>query len=254
MPSRAQSAGDARCLARHRRRTRTTDARGVNAWRSSAPVRAGVAAAYFLAGNPDVAPLRGARSRIDGDPPPLVPDHPRIAVAADPGPRLEEVDVEATGEEVGRGHAARTRRRPIATRSRPDLGRPRPAAAAGKAPSVAKPTAPLRASRRVIDVSDTGSTEGFRWRGTHVYQSRVTREQAENRDPPLPLPLWMLERAPTRAQQSNTDQQMSFRNRWSSSTSSRIASGSWSRCHWHSSRPALSPSPSGAAARAALIA
>jgi hypothetical protein len=44
------------------------------------------------------------------------------------------------------------------------------------------------------------------------------------------------------------------RNSWSSSTSSRIASGSWSRCQWHSSRPAVSPSPSGAAARAALIA
>jgi hypothetical protein len=60
--------------------------------------------------------------------------------------------------------------------------------------------------------------------------------------------------AATRAQQSNTDQQMSFRNRWSSSTSSRIASESWSRCHRHSSRPAPSPSPSGAPARAALIA
>ena len=60
--------------------------------------------------------------------------------------------------------------------------------------------------------------------------------------------------APTRAQQSNTDQQMSFRSRWSSRTSARIASGSWSRCHRHSSRPALSPSPTGAAARAALIA
>ena len=60
--------------------------------------------------------------------------------------------------------------------------------------------------------------------------------------------------APTRTQQSNTDQQMSFRTRWSSITSSRIASGSWSRCHWHSSRPAVSSSPSGAAARAALIA
>ena len=60
--------------------------------------------------------------------------------------------------------------------------------------------------------------------------------------------------APTRSQQSNTDQQMSFRNRWSSSTSSRIASGNWSRCHRHSSRPALSPSPSGAVAHAALIA
>jgi hypothetical protein len=33
-------------------------------------------------------------------------------------------------------------------------------------------------------------------------------------------------RNPTPAQQSNADQQMSFRNRWSSSTSSRIASGS----------------------------
>jgi len=47
---------------------------------------------------------------------------------------------------------------------------------------------------------------------------------------------------------------MSFRDRWSSSTSSRIASGSWSRCHRHSRRPASSRSPSGAAARAALIA
>ena len=56
------------------------------------------------------------------------------------------------------------------------------------------------------------------------------------------------------AQHSNTDQQMPFRNRWSSSTSSRIASGSWSRCHWHSSRPAASASACRAAARAALIA
>ena len=60
--------------------------------------------------------------------------------------------------------------------------------------------------------------------------------------------------ASTRGQQSNTDQQMSFRNRWSSSTSSRIAPGSWSCCHWHSSRPAASLRPSDAAARAALIA
>ena len=60
--------------------------------------------------------------------------------------------------------------------------------------------------------------------------------------------------APTRAQQSNTDQQRSFRNRWSSRTSARIVAGSWSRCQRHSSRPALSPSPAGAAARAALIA
>lgn len=55
-------------------------------------------------------------------------------------------------------------------------------------------------------------------------------------------------------QQSNTDQQISFRNRWSSRTSSRIASGSCSRCQRHSRRPAFSPSPPGAAARAALIA
>ena len=39
---------------------------------------------------------------------------------------------------------------------------------------------------------------------------------------------------------SNTDQQISLRKRWSSRTSSRIASGSCSRCHRHSSRPALS--------------
>ena len=47
-------------------------------------------------------------AEIDGDSPPPVLDHPRIAVAADPGSRLEEVDVEATGKKVGRGHAART--------------------------------------------------------------------------------------------------------------------------------------------------
>ena len=48
------------------------------------------------------------RAEIDGDPPPAVADHPRVAVAADPGSRLEEVDVEAAGQKVGRGHAART--------------------------------------------------------------------------------------------------------------------------------------------------
>ena len=47
---------------------------------------------------------------------------------------------------------------------------------------------------------------------------------------------------------------MSFRRRWSSRTSSRIGSGSCSRCHWHSRRPAASPSPCTAAARTALIA
>ncbi len=44
--------------------------------------------------------------------------------------------------------------------------------------------------------------------------------------------------APTRAQQSNTDQQMAFRNRWSSRTSAQIVAGSWSRCHRHSRRHA----------------
>jgi hypothetical protein len=58
----------------------------------------------------------------------------------------------------------------------------------------------------------------------------------------------------TPSQKSNTDQQMSLRNRWSSRTGSRIASGSWSRCHRHSSCRARSASPAGAAARAALIA
>jgi quinol monooxygenase YgiN len=56
------------------------------------------------------------------------------------------------------------------------------------------------------------------------------------------------------AQQSNTDQHTSLRNLWSSSTSSRISLGSCARCHWHSRRPVCSCSPSGAAARAALIA
>ena len=41
-------------------------------------------------------------------------------------------------------------------------------------------------------------------------------------------------------QHSNTDQQISLRNRWSSRTSSRIASASCSRCQRHSSRPARS--------------
>ena len=48
--------------------------------------------------------------------------------------------------------------------------------------SVAKPTAPLRASRRVNDVSDTGSTTGGSM-APQVYQTPVTREQAMNRDP-----------------------------------------------------------------------
>ena len=47
-------------------------------------------------------------------------------------------------------------------------------------------------------------------------------------------------RSSTSSARLDTDQQMSFRSRWSSSTSSRIASGSWSRCHRHSSRPAIS--------------
>src|SRR5829696_2782580 len=47
-------------------------------------------------------------AEIDGDALPLVVDHLRIALTADLGSRLEEVDVEGAGEEVGRGHAART--------------------------------------------------------------------------------------------------------------------------------------------------
>jgi hypothetical protein len=48
------------------------------------------------------------RAEIDRDALPLVVDHPRIAVTADLGSRLEDVDVEGVGKEVGRGHAART--------------------------------------------------------------------------------------------------------------------------------------------------
>jgi len=55
-------------------------------------------------------------------------------------------------------------------------------------------------------------------------------------------------------QHSNTNQHTSLRSRWSSSTSSRISSGSCARCHPHSRRPASSRSSFGAAARAALIA
>ena len=55
-------------------------------------------------------------------------------------------------------------------------------------------------------------------------------------------------------QQSKTNQHNSLRSRWSSSTSSLISAGSWARCHWHSRRPASRFSPSGDAARAALMA
>ena len=41
-------------------------------------------------------------------------------------------------------------------------------------------------------------------------------------------------------QQSKANQHNSLRSRWSSSTSARISSGSWARCHWHSKRPASS--------------
>ena len=47
------------------------------------------------------------RAEVDGEPPPAVLDHPRVAVSADPRSRLEEVDVEAPGEEVGGRDAAR---------------------------------------------------------------------------------------------------------------------------------------------------
>ena len=52
-------------------------------------------------------------------------------------------------------------------------------------------------------------------RTSSLRRARLQRESAEN-----------LRAAPPHAQQSNTDQQMSLRNRWSSSTSSRIESGS----------------------------
>ena len=56
-------------------------------------------------------------------------------------------------------------------------------------------------------------------------------------------------------QQSNTDQQMSLRRRWSSSTSSRISCGSCSRCHHARAAPPLRLWSAGvAAARTALIA
>ncbi|WP_342777993.1 DUF664 domain-containing protein [Humibacillus xanthopallidus] len=55
-----------------------------------------------------------------------------------------------------------------------------------------------------------------------------------------------------RRQSSKTDQQMALRRAWSSRTSARTRSGSWSRCQSRSRRPAL---PSfGSAARAALMA
>jgi hypothetical protein len=77
-------------------------------------------------------------------------------------------------------------------------------------------------------------------------QGRTTAAPASlARQPPNPV---------RPAQASNTNQQMSLRSRWSSSTRSRIAAGSCSRCQAHSSRRAASAPPSGAAARAALIA
>ena len=48
------------------------------------------------------------RAEVDGDTPPSVLDHVRIAVTADLRSRLEQVDVVGAGHEVGRGHAART--------------------------------------------------------------------------------------------------------------------------------------------------
>ena len=47
------------------------------------------------------------RAEIDRDGLPAVGDRPRVAVPADPRPRLEEVDVERARQEVGRGHAPR---------------------------------------------------------------------------------------------------------------------------------------------------
>ena len=103
-------------------------------------------------------------AEIDGEALPLVVDHVRIAVTADLGSRLEQVDVEGAGEKVGRSHAARTGAddgHAVSIRSRPAvpvrLAGEAAAAAASRpastepAPSVAKATAPLTTSRRVID-------------------------------------------------------------------------------------------------------
>ena len=97
------------------------------------------------------------------------------------------------------------------------------------------------------------SSERLARRGCRSRRCRLSRRPSYDKSVTAPMRSWALLTI-RRAQRSNTDQQMSSRNLWSSSTSSRIASGSWSRCHRHSSRPAASLSPSAAAARAALIA
>ena len=95
-------------------------------------------------------------------------------------------------------------------------------------------------------------------RDREIMESRRSRRLREARAQPLDgcmlMPVERLRCSERAGQQSNTDQHTSWRNLWSSSTSSRISLGSCARCHWHSRRPACSCSPSGAAARAALIA
>jgi hypothetical protein len=82
--------------------------------------------------------------------------------------------------------------------------------------------ATIQRQRSVANVGDTLSLHSRCEAGTFTYsKSRRTCIAAKP------------------VQQSNTDQKISFRNRWSSRTSSRIASGSWPRCHWHSCRACL---------------
>ena len=59
---------------------------------------------------------------------------------------------------------------------------------------------------------------------------------------------------PPKAAAPGRRRSFSLRSRWSSSTSSRISSGSCARCHAHSARPASSPCSAPAAARTARIA
>ena len=82
------------------------------AWMRSGLKSFSAASRAFAARRPcsgsDAASFSRAPRSIDGDALPLVFDSARIAVTADLGSRLEEVDVEGAGKEVGRGHATRT--------------------------------------------------------------------------------------------------------------------------------------------------
>ena len=91
------------------------------------------------------------------------------------------------------------------------------------------------AARRVaggrLDQRVPGRPRDPRGRGGRRADRRSSSSAASDTDRPVPFEP---ERA---AQQSKANQHNSLRSRWSSSTSSRISSGSWARCHWHSRRP-----------------